>query len=300
MLQQRAQAPGDARAGGVVPGAGRDHVVGQGVHVRQRFSVDLRVGDRRREVLGRRLAPRGGQRGEVVEEVHQHREHVLDVTAALELLVVAAEHLLGELEHAREVRLRQAQQGEDHVERVVDRDLGHEIELGALLGHLVDPDLGELVAAGLELLQYRRPEPVGADLADVAVVRIVHVDQGPQAGAGLQVPQQCVVGLGDRQQRPGVVGEQVVLPLDVHDVGVLGDRPERPVVADVDPGHRSMRAQVSQRLVEPLLVGVGLRIGQHTGCGVHDPGGHTASPRLRLRQLDGCQVSSVGDPPARG
>ena len=61
-----------------------------------------------------------------------------------------------------------------------------------------------------------------------------------------------------------------------------------------------MRAQVSQRLVEPLLVGVGLRIGQHTGCGVHDPGGHTASPRLRLRQLDGCQVSSVGDPPARG
>jgi hypothetical protein len=67
----------------------------------------LAIADARSSV-GSRAA--SGQRGEVVEEVHQHREHVLDVTAALELLVVAAEHLLGELEHAREVRLRQAQQ----------------------------------------------------------------------------------------------------------------------------------------------------------------------------------------------
>ena len=116
------------------------------------------------------------------------------------------------------------------------------------------------------------------------MVRVVHVDQGAQPGAGLEVAQQRVVGLGDGQQRPREVGEQVVLPLDVHDVGVLGDRPERPVGADVDPGHRSVRAQVRQRLVQPLLVGVGLRVGQNPGCGVHDPWCVIGLSSLAVRQ----------------
>ena len=88
-------------------------------------------------------------------QIHQHREHVIDVTAALELLVVAAEHLLGELEHAREVRLRQAQQGEDHRQleadaegedqrhdqRQIFRDAGQQFDLRlAGLIRLLHPD----------------------------------------------------------------------------------------------------------------------------------------------------------------
>ena len=77
MLDERVQPAGDRRAGGVVARGGDDDVVGHGVHVGQRLAVDARVGDGRGEVLGRVFAPRCGQRGEVPEQVVQHRQLVL-------------------------------------------------------------------------------------------------------------------------------------------------------------------------------------------------------------------------------
>jgi hypothetical protein len=136
---------------------------------------------------------------------------------------------------------------------------------------------------------------LSTDLAHIAVVRVVHVDQGAQAGAGLDVAAQGVVGFGDRQQRTWVIGEQIVLPFDLHDVGVFGDRPERPVLGNVHPGHRSVGTAVSQRLVQSLLIGVGLRIGQHPRGGVGDPVvglcGHGLS--CCCEELDGCQFITV-------
>ncbi len=78
-------------------GAGDDHVVRRGVDVGQRLSVDATVGDRRaRSSVGcsRREAV---SLEEVGEEVQQYRQLILErATVALVLVVVPAEHLLGQ------------------------------------------------------------------------------------------------------------------------------------------------------------------------------------------------------------
>ena len=102
-------------------------------------------------------------------------------------------------------------------------------------------------------------------------MRIVHVDQGAQASAGIDIAQECVIGIGDREKWPREVGEEGIVPLDIHDVGMFGDRPERPVRRNVDPGHRSLFAQMSECLVQCLFIGIGLRSGQHPPGGVADP-----------------------------
>jgi hypothetical protein len=62
------------------------------------------------------------------------------------------------------------------------------------------------------------------------MLRIVHVNQRAHPDSGL-----AFVVLGSDEHRPGVIGEHIVCPLDVHDVGVLGDRPERLVGRHFDP-----------------------------------------------------------------
>ena len=62
-----------------------------------------RVGDRRRQVLGRVFAPRRGQRVEVLEHVEQRGHLLLFRGTALEFGIVVAEQLLGVLQHPREV-----------------------------------------------------------------------------------------------------------------------------------------------------------------------------------------------------
>src|SRR3546814_8100355 len=47
------QPAGDRVLGGVMAGAGDDHVVGRGVHITQRLTVDAAVGDRRGQIVGR-------------------------------------------------------------------------------------------------------------------------------------------------------------------------------------------------------------------------------------------------------
>ena len=244
-------------------GAGHDDVVRHGVHVRQRLAVDGAVGDRRGEVAGGVLPPGGRQRGEVGEEVHEHREQILGgAFAALVFGVVAAEHLLGELEHARKVLFGHAEQRQDHIQRVVHGDLGDEVAFGSDLPHPVDVASGQLVDSNLQVAHGFRAEPVGADLAHVAVVRVVHVDQRAQPDPGVLLLFHHVVALGGHQQGARAADEQFVVPLHRHDVGVLGDRPERPVGLVVDPRHRAVRPQMRQRRMEPVVVRVGGRIGQ--------------------------------------
>ena len=107
------------------------------------------------------------------------------------------------------------------------------------------------------------------------MVRIVHVDQRAQADAGLAFGTLFLIELGDLEERARVVGEQLVVPFDVHHVGVLGDGPEGCVRGHVHPGHRFVGACVSQRLVKPLLIGVGLGLGEHAGCGSGGLCGHS-------------------------
>ena len=231
-------------------GAGHDHVVRRGIDVGQGFTVDTTVGDRGSQVLGRVFAARRGQLGEIGEEVEQDRQLLLRRGATLVvLLVVAAEHLLRELMHPREVFLGQAEQRHDHVEREFDSDLGDEVAFRADVAHPVDVALGQLVDVHLEVAHGLWAEPVRADRAHFAVVRVVHMDQRPQPRPRFQLRLGHIVGRCGGQKGSWLGQEQVVVPLDGHDVGVLGDRPERPVRRVVDPGDGVVRPQTGQRRV---------------------------------------------------
>ena len=126
-----------------------------------RFAVDLGVGDDRREIVGRVGAPVGGDALEVLEELQQRLLHRLRAPVARQLRVVRPEHLLGEREHAREVVLGQAEDREDHVQRVVHGDVGDEVALAAEVGHPVDVALRQLGDAVAEPADRSRLEPVG-------------------------------------------------------------------------------------------------------------------------------------------
>jgi hypothetical protein len=91
------------------------------------------------EVVGGVRLAVGGDAVEVGHEVgdglDDARQHVV---VALEVFVLRAEQLLGEPQHARVVALGQAEDGEDHVQRVLHRDVAGEVALAAELDHLVD------------------------------------------------------------------------------------------------------------------------------------------------------------------
>ena len=87
------------------------------------------------------------------------------------------------------------------------------------------------------------------------MLRVVHVNQRAQPHLGGQLFLREIVLFGGCQQRARLVDPQVVVPLDIHDVGVLGDGPEPSVRRAVDEGYRRMGTQMCQRRVQPRLVG---------------------------------------------
>jgi len=101
--------------------------------------------------------------------------------------------------------------------------------------------------------------------------------RGAQADAGLHLRLEHVVGFRGGQQWPRLGQEQVVGPFDRHDVGVLGDRPERPVRRIVHPCHRVVRPQVGQRRMKPGIVRVRGRIRQHLRGVIHRRRAHPRS-----------------------
>ncbi len=245
------QAAGHGRARRVVARGRDDHVVRGQVHVGQVLPVELCVGQHRGQVLGRHRAARGGELGEVVEEVEQYRELLLQVGRTPQLLVVAAEELLGQHEHAVEVALGQAEEREDHVERVVHRDVAHEVAFGAQLGHAVDEADRQLLHAVLHALESVGLEPSRRDGPVRLVIRLVHVDERAQHLPLLDG--QRLGGLA-RQKGPRRAQEERVVPFHLHHVGVTRDRPEGAVARLVDPMHRRLPAQEGGGLVEALFV----------------------------------------------
>ena len=215
--------------------------------------------------------------------------------AAPQFGVVSAEDLLRELEHPREVLLGDAEQRHDDVQRVIHRNIGDEVALGTDVAHLVDGDLGQLVDVDLQVAHGFWPEPVGADGPHVPVVRVVHVDQRAQAHAGVELGARLVVGLRGLQQRSRLADPQVVRPLDVHDVGVLGDRPERTVRRHVDVRDGRVGAKVGQGGVESFLVGVGGGVREHLGGVVDDWRAHSLL-LVECCHYESCIDGSAGNP----
>ena len=179
---------------------------------------------------------------EVLEHLEQ-RASLLFRGAALNLGVVAAEQFLGELEHPREVGLGNAEHRHDHVQRVVHRDLLDEVALHTGRQHLC-----RRIASPVRRREPSTPAWPSGGTSRRPIARITRC-----CGSSMWISVPCrPLGLCSSpslvdQHRPRRVGEHVLCPLDRHDVGVLGDGPERLVVGHVDPRHRSVGPQMGQR-----------------------------------------------------
>ncbi len=156
------------------------------------------------------------------------------VDAALELVVVAAEQFLRELEHHREVGLRHAEQRHDHVQRVIHRDLLDEVALRT----------DRRPSCRRRSWPARRCEPSSPAWPSAGTSR--RRSPGPSRCCGSSMwisvltPTPACSSSSSAVTRTGrgELVNTVVGPLDVHDVRVLGDRPERLVARHLDPRHR--------------------------------------------------------------
>ena len=102
-------------------------------------------------------------------------------------------------------------------------------------------------------------EPVRRDVPVDGMIGSVHVDERPQdiAGSGALV----VAGLGT-EKGAGRVQPSLVLPFDLHHVGVLGHRVERIEVLGFDAEHWRLSPKQRACRVEAGFIGVSGRISE--------------------------------------
>ncbi|WP_229713103.1 hypothetical protein [Streptomyces fuscichromogenes] len=199
----------------------------------QDVEVPVEVGDGGRPLLG------GGLRTE--------RFHV----GALAVGVGSAEEVLGERHHPGLVVLGHPEQAHDDVQREEEREVLDEVQvIGPAVQPFPDGLAGQPPDGLLPLLQVRGPEPVRGDTPDGGVLRGVEVGDGVQDAqtAAEQRPGEGVSGLvlQDRVVRTRVgaaAGEDVGLPLDLHDVGVPAHEPDGVVALDPDLAEGVVLAQ---------------------------------------------------------
>ena len=236
-----------------------DHVVAHRFEDADGRAVQLRVGDHRRQVVGRVGTTILGERDEVLEEVLQRLHELFGRGAAGHLRVGGAEQLLGELQAGGGSPPREAEDREDHVQRVVDGDVGDEVAFAPEVGHAVDIPLGELGDALVETRQRLRKEPVRRDVPVDGMIGSIHVDESPQhiPGGGALV----IAGLRAKEGT-GRVEPPLVLPFDLHHVGVLGHRVEGIEVLGFDAVHGRLAPEQRACRVEARLVRVCGRIGE--------------------------------------
>ena len=138
---------------------------------------ELGVGDDAGQI-GAGVGPAvGGELGEVADEVEHHLEHGVVLAGAADVGILGAEELLGQLEHLGVVVLGQTEDRQDHLQRVVHRDVAGEVAASVHRGHLVHVLAGELVDPRLHLLDVARLEPVVDEVPVLLVLLAVHLHE---------------------------------------------------------------------------------------------------------------------------
>jgi hypothetical protein len=235
-----------------VAGHHDEEVQGEELELRHGLAVRERgVGQHRGEVVAG-LAPAVLQ--DPVQEggglAQEGQALLARVALALELRVLDPEVLVGDAQDEVLVLARDAQHLGDHAQGLAGGDAVHELALAlAVAGQLVEDLGGDGLEARLQALDGPRGEPPGDELAVVAVLRRVHVDQHAQRGVLGEVV--GVVAHARHQDEAAGAPELVGLLGNLDDVGVPRDRPEGLVALGLHPAHGGLAPEA-----RPGLVGV--------------------------------------------
>ena len=221
------------------------------------MSVDVGLDELGDDVLAGLLGPDRGQLHRVHDQFHRRVAFVV----VRELRIVVGDHLVGPVEELLAVLQRDADQSGDGLQRQFARHLLDEVARAFGGGALGDV-LGALVEVVTQPLDGPRREAARDDLAQMRVVRCVHVQQDELAG--LDLLSGGAVGIAGQR---GLLetGEDVAALGDLLDVLVLGHHPVAAVVEPADavgllvPPDRRAAAQLGEFLHrQPLAVEVGI------------------------------------------
>ncbi len=175
-----------------------------------------------------------GVRGPVgghLHGVHDQLDRGGHGVVGLELGVLVADHLVGPVEQLHPVFLRHTQQAGDGLQRKFARHLLDEVA-GPLRRRGLHDLPGPLAQVVAQALDGPRREAAGDDLAQVGVLRGVHVEQDELAALDLLADRAVFVA---RQRGLLQAGEDVAAPRNLFDVLVFGHHPEPAVVESARP-----------------------------------------------------------------
>ena len=241
-----------------------DCVVTVRFQFRNGHAVDQPVRDHRSDVVLRMRAPRRGELREVRLEVAHNIENVFGLKRAAHVRVAGAEQFLRELEHDRLIAFGHTENRHDHAQRIPNRHVLDEVAFAAEVGHPVDVLLRQRIDPALQLAQVRPHEPRLREHAVLGVIRIVHLHQRADEVAPAE---HLLHHPSDRRRPQGrarVVDETGLVQLDVFDISVFRDRPERLETLGRQPPDRIVGAQPAQITVNALLIAPDNRVDQLT------------------------------------
>lgn len=192
------------------------------------------------------------------------------IGAALEFGVFAPEELVGQLEDEGLVGLGDTEDAGDHLEWMDRRNARDEVTL-ALTPEIVDQLARGLLDQRLQALDRARHEVGARDLAELPVLRRIHVDD--RTNRGRRIP---LERFSARDRHAWRVQEDFGQLRDLDDVRASGDRPERREAGGLEILDGRFASQARPLGMGQAMLAVGTGIDELAGV---DDGGHGASVR---------------------
>ena len=252
--------------------SGHDDVIAHRLALADGRAINLAIGDDAGEIVFRVSAAVRRDRPEIGEQflrrlqqvyslIAGHRGAVFRDIAAFgrNIRIARPEDFLRHLHDELFIRARNAEDRVDHPQRIPERHFLHEITLAAQALHVVHMLLGKPGDPVFQLAQARRHEPALRQRAQLYVRGVIKVHQRAEqmrvAGHGFDP----FLARNRAEIGPRAVDEDRVLALDLQNVGLFGDRPERPEPFRLRPVKRVFPPQPRIDIMD-LFAGIKLRI----------------------------------------
>jgi hypothetical protein len=177
--------------------------------------------------------------------------------------IAAAEIGLRNLQQPLLVLARQAKNRHQDAQRIIDRNLVVEIALPADRKHPIHAFLRQRLHAIRKRPKLARLTPCMRQLLILGVVRIIHLRQRPhQHRAAIHGFPDLALEIDAEELCPRRIDEAIGLELDLDDVGIFRDRPERTIARGFSPMDRILAPQSREQSVLHFDVAIGLVVGK--------------------------------------